>query len=78
MLFELPFYKELNIIKTDHAGKGYAMSYKVELIEIKDPINQLDASKSSIKDIFSDLLDETKSFKYQVTLNVMFKKIQRR
>ena len=54
------------------------MSYKVELIEIKDPINQLDASKSSIKDIFSDLLDETKSFKYQVTLNVMFKKIQRR
>ena len=78
MLFELPFYKELNIIKTDQAGKGYAMSYKVELIEIKDPINQLDASKSSIKDIFSDLLDETKSFKYQVTLNVMFKKIQRR
>ena len=54
------------------------MSYKVELIEIKDPINQLDASKSSIKDIFSDLLDETKSFKYQVPLNVMFKKIQRR
>ena len=54
------------------------MSYKVELIEIKDPINQLDASKSSIKDIFSDLLDETKSFKYQVTLNVMLKKTQRR
>ena len=78
MLFELPFYKELNVIKTDHACKEYAMSYKVELIEIKDPINQLDASKSSIKDLFSDLLDETKSFKYQVTLNVMFKKIQRR
>ena len=78
MLFELPFYKELNIIKTDQAGKGYAMSYKVELIEIKDPINQLEASKSSIKDLLSDLLDETKSFKYQVTLDVTLKKTQRR
>ena len=78
MLFELPFYKELNVIKTDHACKGYAMSYKVELIEIKDPINQLEVSKSRIKDLFSDLLDETKSFKYQVNLNVRLKKIQRR
>ena len=54
------------------------MSYKVELIGIKDPINQLEASKSRIKDLFSDLLYETKSFKYQVNLNVMLKKIQRR
>ena len=28
---ELPFYEELNVIKTDHAFKGYAMSYKVFL-----------------------------------------------
>ena len=54
------------------------MSYKVELIEIKDPINQLEASKSSIKDLLSDLLDETKSFKYQVTLDVTLKKTERR
>ena len=38
------------------------MSYKVEIIERKDPINQLEASKSSIKDLFSDLLNETKGF----------------
>ena len=36
------------------------MSYKVEIIERKDPIVQLEASKSSIKDLFSDLLNETK------------------
>ena len=36
----------------------------------KDPIK---ASKSSIKDLFSDLLNETKGFKYQITLKVMFK-----
>ena len=44
------------------------MSYKVEIIEKKDPIKQLEASKSSIKDLFSDLLNETKGFKYQITL----------
>ena len=44
------------------------MSYKVETIERKDPILQLEASKSSIKDLFNDLLNETKGFKYQITL----------
>ena len=44
------------------------MSYKVEIVERKDPINQLETSKSSIKDLFSDLFDETKGFKYQITL----------
>ena len=50
------------------------MSYKVEIIERKDPINQLEASKSSIKDLFSDLLNETKGFKHQITLKVILKK----
>ena len=49
------------------------MSYKVEIIEKKYPIKQLEASKSSIKDLFSDLLNETKGFKYQITLKVMLK-----
>ena len=42
----------------------------------KDPINQLDASKSTIKDLFKDLLDETKGFKYQITLKVELKKYE--
>ena len=33
LLSELPFYKELDAIKTNHAFRGYAMSYKVELVE---------------------------------------------
>ena len=52
------------------------MSYKVEKIEKKDPIKQLEASKSSIKDSFSDLLNKTKGFKYQITLKVVLKKIK--
>ena len=38
LLFELPFHKESNVIKTDHAFKGYAMSYKLELVGKKDPL----------------------------------------
>ena len=41
------------------------MSYKVEITEKKDPIEQFEASKSSIKDLFSELVNETKGFKYQ-------------
>ena len=50
------------------------MSYKVEIVEKKDPIVQLKASKLSIKNLFSDLLNETKGFKYQITLKVLLKK----
>ena len=31
-LIELPFYEQLDVIKTDQAFSGYTMSYKVELI----------------------------------------------
>ena len=41
------------------------MSYNTEIIEKKAPIKQLD--------FFSDLLNETKCFKYQITLKVMLK-----
>ena len=34
-LAELPFYEQLNVIKTNQAFRGYAMSYKVEIIEKK-------------------------------------------
>ena len=50
-LVELPFYEQLSVIKTDQAFKGYAMSYKVE----------------SFKNLFNDLLNKLKGFKYQIT-----------
>ena len=36
------------------------MLYKVEIIEKEDPIVQLEAYKSSIKDLFCDLLNKQK------------------
>ena len=50
-----------------------AASCKVEIVDKKDSIVQLQASKSSIKDLFNDLLNETKGFKYQIIVKVLFK-----
>ena len=50
------------------------MSYKVEIVERKDPIVQLEASKLSIKDLFSNLINEMKGFKYQITVKVLLKR----
>ena len=45
----------------------------MEIINRKDPVVQFEASKSSVKDLFNDLLNETKGFKYQRTVNVLLK-----
>ena len=71
---ELPFFEKLSIIKTNQAFSGYAMSYKVEIVKRKDLVVQLEASKLSIKNFFGDLLNETKGFKYQITVKIWLKK----
>ena len=60
-------------MKTDKAFSGYAMSSKVQILERKYPIVQLKASKLSIKNLFNDILNETKDFKYQITLKALLK-----
>ena len=72
-LAEVPFSEQLSTIKTNQAFRGHAMSYKVEIIEKKDPIIQIEASKSSIKNLLSFLLNETRGFKYQITVKVLLK-----
>ena len=52
------------------------MSYKIKIIERKDIIVQLQASKLSIKDLFSHLLNETEGFKYQITVKILLKKYE--
>ena len=81
LLQELSFYDELSIYEMSKTFGGmsktfgwYARSYKVEIVVSKDPLAQLEASKSSIKDLFKDLLDEIKGFKYQITVKMLLKK----
>ena len=57
---ELPFFEQLSITKINQAFRGYAMLYKIEIVDQKDSILQLQASKSSIKDLFNNLLNEKK------------------
>ena len=59
-------FDELNVVEISKAFKGYAKNYKIEIIDSKDPLAQLKASKLSIKDLFKDLLNEMKGFKYQI------------
>ena len=66
LLHELPFYDRLSIEKISKGSKRYARSYRIKIIDSKDPLVQLEAGKSNIKDLFKDLLDEIKGFKYQI------------
>ena len=70
----LPFNEELSVLKTNHAFRGYTVNYKVETVEKKNLVRQLEGSKSSIKDLFSDPLNETRGFKQQTTLKVTIQK----
>ena len=65
LLQKFPFYDELNIYEMSKTFGWYARSYKVEIVDSKDPLAQQEASKSSIKDWFKELLVEMKGFKYQ-------------
>ena len=68
---KLPFYDELNVVEISKVFKRYASSYKIEITDSKDPLAQLEASKSSIEDLFKELLNEMKGFKYQITVTVL-------
>ena len=57
LLHELLFYDESIVAEISKAFKRYARSYKVEIIDLKDPLAQLEASKSRIEHLFKDLLN---------------------
>ena len=45
LLQELQFYDELNVAKSSNAFSGYARSYKVDIVDHKDPLVQSQDSK---------------------------------
>ena len=72
MMRELSFYNELNIVKTAKTFKRYSRSYSIEIIDSKDPSFQLTVSKTSIKYMFKDLLDEIKGLKGYLCYKTIF------
>ena len=74
LLQELPFYDDLSIAEISKAFRRYVGSYRIEIIDSKEPLIQLEASKSSIEDLFKDLLNEMKDFRYQITVVISLSK----
>ena len=58
LLRELPFYDDINISRKERTFKGYAETYKVEIINNKSLSDLLSVSKNSIKNLFDKLLRE--------------------
>ena len=65
------FIMNLSVVEISKVFKRYGRSYKIEIIDSKDPLAQLEASKSSIEDLFKDFSNEIKGFKYQITVTVL-------
>ena len=74
LMRELPFYDESIIVKISQTFKRYARSQKIEIIDSKDPLAQLETNKSNTEDFFKDLSGEIKCFKYQITVKALLSK----
>ena len=72
LLCELPFYNDINISRKERAFRGYAKTYKVEIINKKSDL--LYVSKNSIKTLFDELLREKRGFKYVLSFKIILKK----
>ena len=64
LLRELPFYEDINILRNERTFRGYAKSYKVEIINNRNLSDLLSVIKNSIKNLFDELLRKKGGFKY--------------
>ena len=74
LLRELPFYNDINISRKERAFRGYAKTYKLEVINNKSLSDLLHVSRNSIKHLFDELLREKRGFKYVLSTKIIFKK----
>ena len=60
----LPFYDSVGVSRSQYAHKHYAENYNVEVTDKISLSDSLFLAKSSINDLFKDLLQEKRRFKY--------------
>ena len=70
----LPFHDIVGISRRQHAHKGYAEAYDVDVIDNTSLDDSLFLAKRSINDLFRDLLREKRGFKYNLYIVVTLKK----
>ena len=73
LLCELPFYNDINISRKERVFRKYAETYKVEVINNRNLSDLLFMSKSSIRNLFDDLLREKGGFKYNLSTKISLK-----
>ena len=74
LLRELPFYDDIKISRKERAFRGYAKTYKLEIINNRSLSDLLYVIKNSINILFDELLRETKGFKYVLSTKITLKK----
>ena len=68
--------KNIKITKREHAFKGYASTYNVEILNSFNPELQLKNFMSTIKSKLIELLTQLREFKFVALLALVFKKIE--
>ena len=68
--------KKVKITKWTHAFKSYVSTYDVETLNSSNPEIQLKHTESAIKSKLIYLLTESRGFKFEKTLVLLFKKIE--
>ena len=70
LLRELPFYGDINILRNERTFRGYAETYKVEIINNRNLSDLLSVIKNSAKQLFDKLLREKRGFKYIISVKI--------
>ena len=70
----IPLYDSVGISKRERAFKNYAETYEVEVVDRISLSDSLFLAKSSIIDLFSDLLEEKRGFKYVLSATITLKR----
>ena len=70
----LPFYNIIGISRKEYAFRNYAETYEVEIGDDISLSDSLFLAKSSIIDLFKDLLEEKRGFKYILSVTVTLKR----
>ena len=70
----LPLYDSAGISKREKAFRGYVETYNVEVTDRISLSDSLFLAKSSIIDLFKDLLEEKRGFKYVLSATITLKR----
>ena len=70
----LPLYDSAGISRRERGHRSYAETYDVEVIDRISLSDSLFLAKSSINDLFRDLLQEKRGFKYNLLATITLKR----